>query len=507
VTSLLLRAALPGLIVAVLSLSGCDRPMAELPAGPATAALPAAPAPAPAPPVDLARQHYRNVPALGQLPREAFDRSMQAMTAWVAPQDGCTHCHVDGDMASDAKPAKQTARRMLEMVQHLNANWKPHVGQVGVTCHTCHRGQARPPPQWTPPTSAAAPAEPSYAAFLTQPVMAERLDGDAQADAQYGLMLHYSEALAVDCRLCHAQAGKDGPSATQSGSLRSRAASGLRLLQDINAAYLGRPGTTASARKRSPATAGSTPAAAASQAHCGTCHQGRRDPAADGAPRAQDHPALTLAPPDPDAPAGSDAARCARVALEAARLGTRIPAESGTRGLRGGPTLALYAAPDPACRLFEVHLLAGDQVETFVSHAGYASVRYRRTDTGSEARGWVALDRLGPVLAAAQHPLPGAPGPADVRTALAPTRPGCEPLSPSPAAGGAPAPRQVLGQGRLQFYAAPDEACPLRGVFILPGEPVVALQELPQFTAVHYVNPRTGNQAAGWVRSARLGGS
>jgi hypothetical protein len=396
---------------------------------------------------------------------------------------------------------------MLEMVQHLNANWKPHVGQAGVTCHTCHRGQSRPPSKWTLTSTGAAPAEASFAAFLSQPMRAERLDGDAQADAQYGLMLHYSEALAVDCRLCHVQAGKDGPSAAQSSSLRSRAASGLRLLQDINAAYLGGPETTASPRRPSPVTAVSTPAAAAGQAHCGTCHQGRRDPTADGAPRAQDHPALTLAPPDPDAPAGSEAARCARAALDAARMGARIPAESATRGLRGGPTLTLYAAPHPGCRLFEVHLLASDHVETFVSHAGYASVRYRRSDTGSEARGWVALDRLGPVLAAAPHPLPVAPGPADGRTALAPSRPGCEPLSPSPAAGGAPAPRQVLGQGRLQFYAAPDEACPLRGVFILPGEPVVALQELPQFTAVHYVNPRTGNQAAGWVRSARLGGS
>ena len=66
--------------------------------------------------------------------------------------------------------------------------------------------------------------------------------------------------------------------------------------------------------------------------------------------------------------------------------------------------------------------------------------------------------------------------------------------------------RQVLGQGRLQFYSAPDAACPLRGIFILPGEPVVPLQQAARFTAVHYVNPRTGGQASGWVLSERLGG-
>jgi hypothetical protein len=66
--------------------------------------------------------------------------------------------------------------------------------------------------------------------------------------------------------------------------------------------------------------------------------------------------------------------------------------------------------------------------------------------------------------------------------------------------------RQVLGKGRLQFYSAPNETCPLRGIFILPGEPVVALQQAARFTAVHYVNPRTGGQASGWVLSERLGG-
>jgi len=66
----------------------------------------------------------------------------------------CTHCHVgvEGqplstfDFASDAKPAKATARKMLVMVHRIN---KEDFGvtdfkDVKVTCYTCHRGATKP---------------------------------------------------------------------------------------------------------------------------------------------------------------------------------------------------------------------------------------------------------------------------------------------------------------------------------------------------------------------------
>jgi hypothetical protein len=65
--------------------------------------------------------------------------------------------------------------------------------------------------------------------------------------------------------------------------------------------------------------------------------------------------------------------------------------------------------------------------------------------------------------------------------------------------------REVVGSGRLQFHAAPDAACRMQGVFILPGEPVEADREQAGYTAVWYRNPRTGADATGWVRSNRLG--
>ena len=66
------------------------------------------------------------------------------MWQWVAPADqACNYCHED-EMASDAKYTKRVARRMLEMVRHINKDWRQHVGATGVTCYTCHRGQPVP---------------------------------------------------------------------------------------------------------------------------------------------------------------------------------------------------------------------------------------------------------------------------------------------------------------------------------------------------------------------------
>ncbi len=434
----------------ILTLAACDRrppaPAPTLPTTPssasaASATTPGATAPLPAPQRVTAASRYRNVPLLGDLDVASFDRTMQSLTQWVSPQAGCGHCHVDGDWASEAKPAKQVARQMLQMVQHLNTNWKPHVGPSGVTCYTCHRGQPQPPVVAMAPTPT--------------------LTGAPSDAAQ-----------------------------------QARAAQGLRLLKDLDHNPL----------------AGATGGKKLVGARCASCHQGAQRPGADGEPQARDHLALNLAPIEPEAgtapgglplhaAAAGDA--CAAAALVAARSGTRIAAEAGLRPVIGGPALALYAAPDSGCAMLDLHVRPGDTVEAYVNHAGYTSVRYRRAATGSEASGWVFTDRLGPgssvTLAAAAA--------ARVPASTTPPARGCQaPEAATVAALPVQARRQVLGQGRLQFYSAPDTACPLRGIFILPGEPVLALQQAARFTAVHYVNPRTGGQASGWVLSERLGG-
>lgn len=63
---------------------------------------------------------------------------------------------------------------------------------------------------------------------------------------------------------------------------------------------------------------------------------------------------------------------------------------------------------------------------------------------------------------------------------------------------------RVVGQGRLQFYSAPSEACAMKGVFILPGEQVSAYILFGEFTAVMYVNRKTLVDVEGWVKTSRL---
>ncbi len=63
----------------------------------------------------------------------------------------CNTCHVRGNFASEEKPLKQTARRMLEMTRGINQQFfpdhKPKDGEsvLGrVTCYTCHQGEQKP---------------------------------------------------------------------------------------------------------------------------------------------------------------------------------------------------------------------------------------------------------------------------------------------------------------------------------------------------------------------------
>ena len=63
----------------------------------------------------------------------------------------------------------------------------------------------------------------------------------------------------------------------------------------------------------------------------------------------------------------------------------------------------------------------------------------------------------------------------------------------------------VTGAGRLQFHSAPDSACPMKGVFIIPKDEVIAYaQTRDGWSSVMYLNPRTGNDVSGWARSASL---
>ena len=90
-----------------------------------------------------------NVKVLTDLEGQPLRQEMQRISAALGVK--CDYCHVQGNMASDEKSAKRTARRMLEMTKGLNAQYFPkHQVKEGesvlgrVTCMTCHQGTTTP---------------------------------------------------------------------------------------------------------------------------------------------------------------------------------------------------------------------------------------------------------------------------------------------------------------------------------------------------------------------------
>jgi photosynthetic reaction center cytochrome c subunit len=64
---------------------------------------------------------------LGDLSVGEFTRHMTAITVvGRSPVEGCTYCHDLTNLADDTKYTKVVARRMIEMTQTVNADWKQH---------------------------------------------------------------------------------------------------------------------------------------------------------------------------------------------------------------------------------------------------------------------------------------------------------------------------------------------------------------------------------------------
>ncbi len=54
----------------------------------------------------------------------------------------CAYCHDPHSFAADDYKTKETARRMITMVQELNAKFP--AGKTRITCYTCHRVETTP---------------------------------------------------------------------------------------------------------------------------------------------------------------------------------------------------------------------------------------------------------------------------------------------------------------------------------------------------------------------------
>lgn len=90
---------------------------------------------------------FTNLKVLGGFPAQNLVRAMNQ--GWgKALGVSCTHCHVPGDWASDAKPAKSIARDMVRMGNVISAQLRAIEGLKDrrpiVNCTTCHRGQLKP---------------------------------------------------------------------------------------------------------------------------------------------------------------------------------------------------------------------------------------------------------------------------------------------------------------------------------------------------------------------------
>ena len=264
---------------------------------------------------------YKNVKVLGNLTTEEFNHAMAAITQWVAPGEaetqGCNYCHNPENMASDEKYTKVVARRMIQMTLNINQNWQSHVQKTGVTCWTCHAGNNIPVNKWaasddgydssmvlrgnkhgqnTPDRNvgyASLPSDP-FAAYLTGNTNNIRVASSSaypsadhkvsikDAERSYGLMMHISKSLGVNCTYCHnTQSFKAW---NLSRAQRGTAYYGIRMVRDVNHDYIS-PLTSVFPANRKGALGDPY------KVNCLTCHQGLSKPL-NGVSMLPDYPYL-----------------------------------------------------------------------------------------------------------------------------------------------------------------------------------------------------------------------
>jgi photosynthetic reaction center cytochrome c subunit len=247
-----------------------------------------------------AAESYQNVQVLGDLSKPEFARLMLSFKEWLAPDEGCGFCHNAPDYASDVKYTKQVARAMIVMTRHVNRDWQAHVKGTGVTCYTCHRGQAVPPKIWfsapapesggllakraawplpTPSASRSSLPVEALNDFLLDeynvnvvtpvalPTGSTRSIGNARST--YALMTVMSESLGVNCTYCHnTQAFFNW---NLSPPPRATAWYGIRMARDLNKTWLTPLAALLPPNRHGPAGDGP-------KLYCATCHMGASRP-------------------------------------------------------------------------------------------------------------------------------------------------------------------------------------------------------------------------------------
>jgi photosynthetic reaction center cytochrome c subunit len=93
----------------------------------------------------MAEDVFKNIQVLKGIPVNQFMETMGFFSAALGYN--CTNCHGNEvlgnwDRYADDIPVKQTARRMVQVVNTINKNL--FQGREAVTCYTCHRGSPTP---------------------------------------------------------------------------------------------------------------------------------------------------------------------------------------------------------------------------------------------------------------------------------------------------------------------------------------------------------------------------
>jgi photosynthetic reaction center cytochrome c subunit len=305
----------------------------------------------PAPPYDPpkpggkpAKEAYQNVQVLGDISEDEFSYTMAAITQWIAPEQGCNYCHNPANMASDEIYTKKVARRMLQMTRNINTGWTQHVKQTGVTCYTCHRGQAVPTENWALPAKGnpdtilgnkngqnAPMVSTAYSSLPNTAFAKYLLDGNSspirvqsnyshpssykatanktttmETEGTYSLMMHTSSALGVNCTFCHNADSLQ--SWNNSTPKRPLAWYGIQMVKDTNGNYI-TPLKSVFPKHRL------GPMGDPLKVNCATCHRGINKPL-NGVSMVKDYPALRPTGPMVTAAAAPAAAAPAAAATK-----------------------------------------------------------------------------------------------------------------------------------------------------------------------------------------------
>ena len=139
------------------------------------------------------------------------------------------------NFAEEGMYTKTVSRKMIQMTQRINVEWKSHVAETGVTCYTCHRGNNIPQNVWftdsakpqgsgflsgkngqNTPSLSVGLSDLPYDPFTPYLLKAEniRMNGPTalptgnknsiqDTEKVFGLMVHMSTSLGVNCAYCH----------------------------------------------------------------------------------------------------------------------------------------------------------------------------------------------------------------------------------------------------------------------------------------------------------------